>query len=74
MIDLQKEILTFTEFINYCGISKSRGYKATHYKELPFYKPRGKTLYFKIEDVKKWLLQNRIESKEEIEATSKIPV
>jgi len=59
---MQKDILTFKEFIDYCGISKSLGYKLTSGKKIPFYKPNNGKIYFKKKDVDQYLLNNKIES------------
>ncbi len=66
--NMNKDILSLNDFVNYADISKSRAYKAVHNKELPYFKPHGGKVYFKLEDVKNWLLQNRVDSKSEIEA------
>lgn len=64
----QKEILTFDEFCGYTGFSRSYAYKLTHQNRLPHYKPGGKVIFFKLDDVKSWLLTNRVSSKTEIES------
>ncbi len=66
----QKTVLTFEEFCIYCGISKAFGYKLTSKKLVPFYKPTGKIIYFKKEEVDNWLLQNKHKANFEIEAES----
>lgn len=64
----QKEILTFDEFCKYTGFSRSHAYKLTHKNQIPHYKPGGKVCFFKLDEVKQWLLSNRISTKEEIES------
>lgn len=54
-----KSVLTFDEACEYIGVSESLLYKLTAAKEVPHYKPRGKMLYFKKEEIDEWLLQNR---------------
>ncbi|MFA6923106.1 MAG: helix-turn-helix domain-containing protein [Bacteroidales bacterium] len=62
-----KEVLTFEEFCNYCGISKSFGYKLTARKEAPHYCRGGKMLYFSKAEIDNWLLQNPIKTTAQIE-------
>lgn len=53
-----KPIFTFDEACLYMGMSKSALYKITSSKEIPFFKPSGKMIYFKRTDVDGWLLSN----------------
>lgn len=61
-----KEILTFDEACIYMGVSKSFMYKCTSTNRIPHYKPSGRMIYFKKEDLSAWMLQNRISTAEEI--------
>ena len=61
-----KEVLNFTEATKYLEVSASHLYKLTSASILPHYKPNGKKLYFKREELNEWLLSNRSASKEEI--------
>ena len=63
----EKEILNLEELALYTGYSKSHIYKLTHKKQIPFYKPSGKNLFFKLDEVKEYLLSNRVNSQQEIE-------
>lgn len=63
---LGKEILTFQEALALLGISASMLYKLTHQRAIPFYKPNGKLIYFKKEDLINWMLSNKQPSTEEI--------
>jgi excisionase family DNA binding protein len=63
---LQKEILTPTELSEYTGFSKSYIYKLTHLREIPFYCPHGKLIFFKRSEIDSWLLQNKRLSRHEI--------
>ncbi len=65
---LQKEILTPAELAEYTGFSKSYIYKLTHLREIPFYCPRGKLIFFKRSEIDNWLLQNKRHSRKEIES------
>lgn len=63
-----KEVLNFDEFCTYTGFSKSFAYKLTHQKKIAHFKPSGKMIFFKLADVKRWLLTNRVSTKAEIES------
>lgn len=62
-----KPILTVDELVNYSGYSRSYIYKLVHRNVIPYYKPGGKNLFFKREEIDKWLLQNKSKSNSEIE-------
>jgi excisionase family DNA binding protein len=64
---LQKEVLSFEEACSYCGISKSKMYKHTSSNNIPYYKPEGKLIFFKKEELDEWLLRNRQSTKEEMD-------
>lgn len=63
---LAKEVLTFQEALALLGISASMLYKLTHQRAIPFYKPNGKLIYFKKEDLMNWMLSNKQLSNNEI--------
>lgn len=56
-----KEILTLSEACDFAGISKSQMYKLTSTNRIPFYRPMGKLIYFKREELLDWLLSNKVE-------------
>jgi len=62
-----KPILTVDDLINYSGYSRSYIYKLVHRNAIPFYKPGGKNLFFKREEINEWLLQNKSKSESELE-------
>ena len=64
---LKKEVLTFNEAAGYLEVSHSHLYKMTSSGTVPFYKPNGKKIYFRRQELDVWLLSNRIDSSEEIE-------
>ena len=66
-ITLQKEMLTLNELAIYTGFSKSHIYKLTHQNKIPHYKPTGKCIFFNINEVNNWLMQNRASTNLEIE-------
>ena len=66
----QKKVLTLSELSQFTGLSKSTIYKLTMSREIPFYKPTGKYLYFEREEIEKWLLNNRTATNNEIETAA----
>ncbi|MGB5873537.1 MAG: helix-turn-helix domain-containing protein [Bacteroidota bacterium] len=54
------------EAAEYLGVSKSYLYKLTSKSEIPHYKPNGKTIYFRREDLEKWALRRKVASREEV--------
>ncbi|MEM6816116.1 MAG: helix-turn-helix domain-containing protein [Bacteroidota bacterium] len=63
----QKPMLTFKEACEYCSIPESSFYKHTMNKNVPYYKPFGKKIYFKREELDEWLMTNRFSTREELE-------
>lgn len=64
---LQKSVLTFVEACKYCGISKSKMYKHTSSNNISYYKPEGKLIFFKKDELDVWLLRNRQSSLDELQ-------
>ncbi|MDM9630256.1 helix-turn-helix transcriptional regulator [Robiginitalea aurantiaca] len=67
---MEKEILTVDEAASFTGFSKSHIYKLVHYRRIDHYKPNGKNIFFRKEDLEAYLLQGKREakSKEEIQS------
>lgn len=59
------DILTLEEAVTYLQVSKSYLYKLTFKKEIPFYKPSGKLIYFKKSELDEWIFKNRESNNEE---------
>ena len=55
----QKNVFNFSELKSYTKLSKSYLYQLTSKGGIPSYKPNGKLLYFKREEVEDWMLSNR---------------
>lgn len=68
LLDNIKPALSFEEGCAYCGISKSSMYKHTSNNTIPHYKPKGKLIYFKRNELDEWMLQNRQSSLAEQES------
>lgn len=61
-----KSIFNIDEVSIYTGLSKLYLYKLTSKNGIPHYKPNGKNVYFKKEEVDSWLLRNRQSTNEEL--------
>ena len=48
------------------GVTRSHLYKLTSGGKVIHYKPNGKMIYFKRDELSAWLLQNRVSTSEEI--------
>ena len=64
---LEKEILSLKEAAIYLGQSKSSLYKLTSRKEIPFYVPGGKMIYFHRTELDSWILNSRVNTVEDLE-------
>ena len=62
-----KNVLDIDDVVALTGLSKSYIYKLTCRKEIPYYKPNGKLIYFDRQDVEGWMKQNRVISTVEAE-------
>ena len=56
-----KNVLTIDECSDYTGLTKNYIYKLTNLKLIPHFKPNGKKLFFKRQDIDDWLLSNKVE-------------
>ena len=52
------------------GFTKGHIYRLTSGQKIPHYKPNGRTLYFKKEEIEDWMLQNKIQTNTEIESAA----
>ena len=62
-----KNVLTIDDAAVLTGMSKSHLYKLTCSKQIPFYRPNGKLVYFDRQELEGWLKQNRITPEYEAE-------
>ncbi len=60
-----KNVLTFEDVALLTGMSKSHLYKLTSTRQIPFYKPNGKNVFFDRSEVEDWLRQNRATTEQE---------
>lgn len=54
-----KSVLTLEETSWLTGLAKSHLYRLTSRKEIPYYKPNGKLVYFDKSEVEAWMKKNR---------------
>jgi excisionase family DNA binding protein len=62
-----KPILTSEEVSIYLNINLNTIYKLTAKNSIPYYKPNGKRIYFKKDEIIEWILKNKFLSNEEID-------
>lgn len=62
-----KSVLSIEDMVLITGLSKGYIYKLTCRKEIPYYKPNGKLIYFDRQEVEGWMKQNRVNSIAEAE-------
>jgi excisionase family DNA binding protein len=62
LLGLKKQVLTLDEFCAYAGISKNYAYQLTASGRITFYRPSGKRIYFKLDDVIEFLTSNENKS------------
>ena len=62
-----KNVLTIDDVAILTGLSKSHIYKLTCSKQIPFYRPNGKLVYFDRQELEGWLKQNRVNTTAEAE-------
>ena len=62
-----KNVLTIDDAALLTGMSKSHLYKLTCSKQIPYYRPNGKLVYFDRQELEGWLKQNRVNTTAEAE-------
>lgn len=65
-----KNVLTLDDVAALTGLSRNHLYNLTHRKEIPYYRPRGKQIYFDRTEVEAWMKQNRVNTREEAESNA----
>jgi len=56
---LKKKVLNFKEAVQFLGLSMGHLYQLTSNNRIPYYRPNGKKIYFKREELENWLLRNK---------------
>lgn len=62
-----KNVLNIDDVAVLTGLSKSHIYKLTCSRQIPFYRPNGKQVYFDRQELEGWLKQNRVTTTMEAE-------
>lgn len=62
-----KNVLTLEDVTLLTGLSKSYIYKLTCTKQIPYYRPNGKQIYFDRTEIQTWMKQNRVATESEVE-------
>ena len=57
---MEKQVLNLKEFCEYVGIAKTKAFQLLRDKELRYYRNSKKLIFFRLEDVHAWQLQNEI--------------
>lgn len=68
----QPQLLRINEAAEFLKVSKSYLYKLTSLQLIPFYKPSGKLIYFKKQDLIEWALRDT--SEEDLSMFKKINI
>ena len=63
-----KDVLTIEECSMLTGMTVGSLYRRTSSGEIPYYKPMGGKIFFKKEEIERWMLRNRQATKEELES------
>ena len=62
----QKPIMSVEDLSTYLDLSPAYIRKMTHNREIPHYKPNGKKLYFRKDEIDEWVLSSRVMTAEEL--------
>lgn len=65
---MEKSFLTTREAAEYLGLKVGYLYKMTSRKEIPYYSPGGKRMYFKQAELDRWIEKSRISTEEELKS------
>jgi excisionase family DNA binding protein len=66
MTHVNTTLLTIEEAAVYCRLAKSTLYKLTSSRKLPYYKPGGKKVYFRRDDLDEYLKMGRVSSQADL--------
>lgn len=62
-----KQVLSSREAAEFLDISQSQLYALTHSRQIPYYKPSGKLIYFKLSELEDYAFQNRQSTETELQ-------
>ena len=57
-----KNILTVEDLMDYTDFSQKQIYKLKSTRQIPHYKPSGKKLFFKKNEIDEWITRGRIDT------------
>jgi len=63
---IEKNIFTVDEVVNYTGFSQKQIYKLTSTRQIPHYKPSGRKLFFKKNEIDEWITRGRIDTLDDL--------
>ena len=63
---IEKNIFTVDEVINYTGFSQKQIYKLTSTRAIPHYKPSGRKLFFKKDEIDEWISRGRVDTLDDL--------
>ena len=61
-----KNILTVEGLMDYSGFSRKQIYKLTSTRRIPHYKPSGRKLFFKKDEIDEWITRGRVDPFDEL--------
>lgn len=62
-----KKALNIDDLMLITGLSKDRIYKLVKYRQVPYYKSRGR-LFFDKDEIESWMLKNRVPTQDETDS------
>ena len=64
---MTKEIINAAEAASYLSMTKGLLYKLTSTHRIPYYKPMGKRIFFKISELDEWVNAGRVPTDKELQ-------
>ena len=62
----EKNILTVDDLMDYTTFSQKQIYKLTSTRAIPHYKPSGRKLFFKKDEIDDWINKGRVKTMNEL--------
>lgn len=62
-----KKVLNIDDVCTLTGFSKPYVYTLTSRREIPYYKPNGRLIYFDREEIEAWMKRGRVNANDEAE-------
>jgi len=59
-ISSRKEVMSINDLAAYTGWTTSYLYQLTRKRQIPFYRPSGKTIFFRRSEIEDWIFQHRV--------------